>query len=68
MLFSIGSGGLFFTYRFTSINPIVPGVPKRSHILKQTCSVNLQVCLGMWTPGTKGVTNFTGSNLNLLHS
>ena len=29
------------------INPLMPGGKKRSHILKQTCSWKLQVCLNM---------------------
>ena len=28
-------------------NPLMPVVTKRSHILKQTCSFQLQVCLSM---------------------
>ena len=41
----------------TIFNPFKPGGNKRAYILKQTCSLNLQVCLSVYDilvpPGVK---------------
>ena len=43
-------------------------ITKRSHILKQTCSWKLQVCLSMWTfllpPGIKGLRMISNKNVD----
>ena len=43
---SLSKGDLYNSKR-TDINPLIPDGKKRSHVLKQSCSFQLQVCLSM---------------------
>ena len=36
-----------YTIKILNFNPLMPGGNKKVHIIKQTCSFQLQVCLNM---------------------
>ena len=44
---------------FTGINPLILGGNKRSYVLKQTCNLQVQVCVSAYDlllePGIKGL-------------
>ena len=44
---------------FTGINPLILGGNKRSYVLKQTCNLQVQVCVSTYDlllePGIKGL-------------